>query len=91
MNARSAPSWLLRAAVALAVPTIACFGYYSLAYVDQEGSAWSTLVILAYPTALIGLVGVVAVLVSRRRSRALLWLAFVCLAVPLVFLLVLRM
>lgn len=90
MVPRAASLWLLRIAVAIAISTIACFGYYSLAYIDQEQSAWTLPVVLAYPIALAGLIGIAAALMSERRANLLLWLALLCFLVPAVFLLMLR-
>ena len=90
MNTSTVPFWLIRLAVIVALPTIACFGYYSLDYVGQERGVLATLTVLAYPTAIVSSIGVVAVLLSRKRSRALLWLTSLCLAGSIAFLLILR-
>ena len=69
---------------------MACFGLYSLDRSGNNSSAWSSLVILAYPLAIIGLVGVAAVLTSPKRSTPLLWLSAACVVVSVVFLLFVR-
>ena len=49
MIAPNLPQWLVRLAVVVAVPGMACFSYYSLAYLGDEHASWSLPVLLAYP------------------------------------------
>jgi hypothetical protein len=90
MNTPDLPQWLVRLAVVVAVPTMACFGYYSLETHGDARGYWTLPVVLAYPAALMGLIAFVAALTSRRRSRGKLWLSALCFIVPSVFLLLLR-
>jgi hypothetical protein len=81
---------LVRLAVVIMVPTLACFGYYTLDALDDSRSAWVVPAVLAYPAALIGLIGLVSTLrdASATRTRLALWA--LCLAAPVVLLLWLR-
>ncbi len=60
---------ILRAVVALTVPTIACFGYYSLGTNNPADSSWATLVILAYPLIIVSGLGLVSVFTSDSNRR----------------------
>ena len=81
---------LVRLAVLLLVPTLACFGYYTLDGLDPARSAWAIPAVLALPIALVGLMGLVATLRTPRptRTRCVLW--SLCLVLPLALLLWLR-
>ena len=81
---------LVRLAAVIAVPTMACFGYYTLDALDPSRSAWAIPAVLAYPLALIGLIGLVASLRTARPSRARLALWALCVLAPLALLLWLR-
>lgn len=83
-------SGLVRLAVMLLVPTMACFGYYTLDGLDPSRSAWAIPAVLAYPTAVVGLLGLVSTLrmPHATRTRWVLWL--LCLVVPVVLLVWLR-
>ena len=90
MNMPNIPQWLIRAAVAVAVPTIACFGYYSLESLGDDKGPWTLPVILAYPMALIGLIALAAQLLSPSRSKLVLWLSALCIVMPILFLFLVR-
>jgi uncharacterized membrane protein YsdA (DUF1294 family) len=80
----------VRLAVMLAVPTLACFGYYTLEALPAARSAWAVPAVLAYPMALVGAIGSLAALRAAQKSalRTTLWA--LCLLVPLAFLVWLR-
>lgn len=80
----TANTWtsLLRLAVALALPTMACFSYYTLNDLNEATGPSPLLVSLAYPLAIVGVIGIAAIWVSKRRSPVLLILAAVCFALP---------
>lgn len=83
-------SRLARLAVMLLVPTMACFGYYTLDGLEPNRSAWAIPAVLAYPTALVGLLGLVSTLRTPSPSctRFVLW--SLCLVIPVALLLWLR-
>ena len=81
---------LVRLAVAVAVPTMACFGYYTLDALGEARSAWAIPAVLAYPLALIGAVGVVLALRAPQRHNGVLLLWSLCVAVPTALLIWLR-
>jgi hypothetical protein len=81
---------LVRLAVVIMVPTMACFGYYTLDALDDRRSAWAIPAVLAYPAALIGLVGLVSTLRAARPTRTRLALWALCVVAPVVLLLWLR-
>ncbi len=68
MNAPDVPPWLIRVVIAVALPTVACFGFYSIDHLDQDNSVLILPTILAYPLALIGLIGLTKTLLSRQSS-----------------------
>jgi len=61
---------LVRLAIAVALPTVACVGWYSLDDLRPEHSAWAVPVVLAYPLLLIGAAGLVSQWVSPRERRS---------------------
>ena len=81
---------LIKVAVMIVVPTMACFGYYTQGALPESKSAWAIPAVLAYPAAVIGVIGWVAALRPPRRSRRVLVLWALCVAVPSVLLLWLR-
>ena len=81
---------LTRLAVVVLVPTMACFAYYTLDALDPGRSAWAIPAVLAYPTALIGLIGVVSTLRATQPTRTRIVLWSLCLTAPVVLLLWLR-
>lgn len=53
--------------LAIAVPGIACHGYYAYEAAATSGAFWRVLIVLAYPVALIALVwGVIVVCRARQ-------------------------
>jgi len=80
---------LLRCAVAACLPTIACFGYYTMEKLGNDNPPWSVVAVLAYPAAIVGLIGIAATLLSRRRSHSMLLVASACLTLPAIFVLLL--
>jgi hypothetical protein len=78
--------WLLRAATFLALPTIACSGYYSLNRLGDDAGRWATLVILAYPVILISLLVLVSALLAPQISKLKLWASGACLILASTFL-----
>ncbi len=81
---------LVRLAVMLLVPTMACFGYYTLEGLDPARSAWAVPAVLSYPTALVGLLGLVSTLRAPQPTRVRLLLWSLCLMLPVALLLWLR-
>jgi hypothetical protein len=51
------PQWLIQLVVVMMLPTVTCFGYYSLEYLGEDKATWALPVMMAYPVALIGMVG----------------------------------
>jgi 4-amino-4-deoxy-L-arabinose transferase-like glycosyltransferase len=90
MSAPNLPQWLIRFAIAVALPSIACFGLYSLDHVAEDNSSWTVPVILAYPAALIGLGGLAMAVLAPRRSNVKIWWWAIGVAIPVMFLLVVR-
>jgi hypothetical protein len=90
MNSTGVSQWLIRLIVAVALPAVTCFGYYSLEFLDADESIWALPVMLAYPVTLIGLVGFSRALVSSRRSRLALSFWTLCIIVPIILLLWVR-
>jgi hypothetical protein len=90
MNEIQLPQWLIQLVIVLALPTVTCFGYYSLEYLDEDEAIWALPVMIAYPVALIGMVGLFRVLRSQGRSRLALSLWTLCVIVPVMFLLWIR-
>ncbi len=82
--------WLLRIAVALAVPAIPCFAYYSLAHIDDAHGLLYWSVVLAGPLALIGGVAWLRELIRPQRSRTAFWIAGSMVVLPAVWLLWMR-
>jgi len=89
-NPAALPRWVVAAILIVAAPSIACFGYYSLAAAGEIGAAAGTLIVLAYPAALFGLCGLVATGLSPRRTPLRLWAAALCFALPAALLLLTR-
>ncbi len=90
MNKQKIPQWLIRFALIVAVPSIACFGLYSTDYLDEKNGVWAVPAILAYPVALIGIGGLAMTLLSPKRSKPRMLLWTVIAAIPILFLLILR-
>jgi len=90
MNTPNLPQWLVRIIIIVAIPTIACSGYYSLQHLGEKESVWTTPTLLAYPIALIGIIGLATALSSPQSSRLKIGLWTLCLAIPIAFLLLVR-
>lgn len=85
------PRWLVGIAVAATVPSIACFGFYTLDAVGEVGRRWPMLVILAYPVALIALISLVATSFSAQRTKPRALISAICFVAPALFLLLIRL
>ena len=53
----------------IAVPGIACHGYYAYEAAAGSSAFWRAMIVLAYPALLIGLVWGVMALCSAKRGR----------------------
>jgi hypothetical protein len=71
---------------AAGLPAIACFGLYTLDHLPDTNAHRDTLVILAYPVLLIGLIFLVSAGFSLQRRRLRLGIATVMILVPLLVL-----
>ena len=87
MNTTKFPLWLVKLVVVVALPTFACFGYYSLELLGEEKGIWAALVILAYPVFIIGFVGLFRAFLSSERTKLELSLWMLCIIVPIAVLL----
>jgi hypothetical protein len=96
MNKPQLPQWITPLVIAVALPTIACFAYYSLGELNSTGQLgvenrfWTLAIILSYPTILIGLIGLVIALYSPQKSIITYCLWGICILIPMVFLLLAR-
>jgi hypothetical protein len=73
---------LIKLAVIVVVPTMACFGYYTLDALPPARTGWAIPAVLAYPACVIGGVGLVCALRAPRRSPSVLALWALCVALP---------
>ncbi|MEH6467336.1 MAG: hypothetical protein V7722_06860 [Porticoccus sp.] len=96
MNKPQLPSWITPLIIAVAIPTIACFAYYFLDELNsndmfrEKNSSQISAVILAYPTSLIGLIGLVMTHYSPKKSLMKYSTWGACMLFPIVFLLFVR-
>lgn len=96
MNRPQVPSWIIPLIIAVAIPTIACFAYYSLDELSdtdmlrEENRFWHSAIILAYPASLIGLIGLVMTHYSPKKSLMKYSAWGACMLFPVVFLLFVR-
>jgi len=90
VNTIRLPQWLIQLIVVVALPAVTCFGYYSLNYLGEDEAIWALPVMMAYPVALIGMVGLFRALFSPGRSRLALLLWALCIIVPIAILLWVR-
>lgn len=90
MNVANIPEWLIRVALIVAIPSIACFGLYSLNDLGEENRIWAIPTILAYPATLIGLGALATTIRSPKKSKLKLWLWAFATAIPLALLLFVR-
>ncbi|OQW75552.1 MAG: hypothetical protein BVN35_07795 [Proteobacteria bacterium ST_bin11] len=72
---------LLALALAIALPSLGCFSYYSIEDTDANSAIPRLAVLLAYPILLISLATAIADRFSKRPSKYRLWLAGICLMV----------
>jgi hypothetical protein len=80
---RDLPPRLVRLALAVALPGVACIGWYGLEDLAPEYAAWALPVVLAYPLALIGAAGGVAlVLAPARRTPLRIGLCIAAVLLP---------
>lgn len=85
------PQWLIQLVVVMMLPTVTCFGYYSLEYLGEDKATWALPVMMAYPVALIGMVGLFRALHSSRRSRLAVLLWTLCIIVAIAILVWVRL
>lgn len=71
----------------VAVPGIACFGYYRLEDHGAASGVMSVLIVLAYPLALIGMGCLAVTGFAAQRNRTKIWVSAACATAPIVFLL----
>lgn len=96
MNRPQLPSWIIPLIIAVALPTIACFAYYSLDELNSPGQFgvenrfWTLAIILSYPASLIGLIGLIIALSAPQKSIMKYCLWGICMLIPMVFLLLAR-
>jgi hypothetical protein len=77
---------VVKFALALAVPLLACSTYYTLERIESA-SAWTYLAALIAPALLlIGAIGGAAALGADKPKRALLWAAAIATLAPLALL-----
>ncbi len=81
---------LLVLALIVALPSLGCFSYYTLEDADSNTTLPVSIILLAYPVLLISLTSIIAMWVSKRRSRLGSWLAGACLLVSAAILLIAR-
>jgi hypothetical protein len=84
------PQWLIQLVIVVTLPTVTCFGYYSLDYLGEDKAIWALPVMMAYPVALIGIVGLFRALRLPVCSRLKLSLWALCIIVPVIILLWVR-
>ena len=84
------PQWLITLAIVVALPTIACFGYYSYDSIGNKNGLWTLFSAFAYPMILIGFIGLVITLNSTQKSTLKCWLWILYILVPTVFLISIR-
>ena len=76
------PSFAIKAAVAAAVPLLACSTYYTLERLGNAGPALYFAASLALPIMLLGVVGVVRTSASGYKKRSQMWVAGLAVALP---------
>ncbi len=77
--------------IAVALPSIACFGWYSMDSVQNASTALRAMVVIAYPAALIALTLLMLAFISARRSRLQVWASALSLALSVAVVLIARM
>ena len=80
MNVSEELKRFIHVVIAIGVPAIACTGLYTLDYISLESSFMRALSILAYPTVLIGIIGLVMSVLSSHvtRGRYVAWSLVIC-------------
>ncbi|MGC2459267.1 MAG: hypothetical protein WA435_14885 [Gallionellaceae bacterium] len=85
------PSRLLVGVIlVVAMPSIACFGWYSLGSTPNASAFVRAMVVAAYPAAIISLALLVLALSSPKPSRRRVWVSALCLALTLAIVFVAR-
>ena len=84
------PEWLIQLVIIVSLPTVSCFGYYSLEFLEEKKSMVVLLVIISYPVALIGLVGLFRSLISPERTKLALSFWGLCLIMPTIIIIWVR-
>ncbi len=90
MNKLHLPEWSIKLIIVVALPTVSCFGYYSLGHLDSNKSIFILPVILSYPVALIGIVGTFRVLYFPEKTKIKLWFWILCIVVPVMIQVMIR-
>ena len=91
MNNQKIAALILRLATWLALPTVGCFGYYSVVALGTDNNGSLLPVILAYPTALIGAIGLGGQIFFPRRTRSKVRVWTLVLVLPLTLLVLVRL
>jgi hypothetical protein len=77
--------------IVIAVPGIACFGWYSMESAGSTNALVQTIVIIAYPAALISLTFLVLAFISVKRNRYQVPISALFLALSLAVVILARM
>lgn len=88
MNIPRPAEWLIRLAVALALPTLACTAWYAGDALAPEQRGWQPALTLAFPVLLMALAAFVVELVSPKRSNRKLAVLAAFVVLPVILLLV---
>jgi len=90
MTEKNIPDWLTKLIIIIALPTVSCSGFYSIDYLGVEHNSYIVPVILSYPVALLGFVGVVRSLYFVETSKVKLLFWCLCIIIPAMIHLVIR-
>ncbi len=90
MNTTHLIRFLTGAFLGVAMPSIACFGWYSLESVDNTNVYMRAVVAAAYPATLISMTFLMLALSSSKRSWFYVWISSLSLALALAVVLVTR-
>lgn len=86
MTVKSISPKLLRLVIIIALPTVSCFGFYSVRDLAEE-SLWLTIpIVLAYPVTLISIIGIVSALSTKPFPRLRLCVWSIIFLVSIIFL-----
>lgn len=91
MNELRLPEWLIKLIIIVALPTVTCFGFYSVDHLDSNNSLLILLVILSYPVALIGIIGAFRVLYLHEKTKIKLSFWILCIVVSVIIQLATRL